>query len=383
MREARKRRKKIGDVLCALVGALFLMAFGGFFFWLAWSSMRTAETVGGALAFGALLMLFLPVGLFLQILAHELGHLFFGRVSGYEFVSFQILGLTLSRDAGRLRLARYKVIGAAGQCLLMPRLEHELKCPYILYNLGGVILNVLLSGACILLYRAAGMGPGGALFLMASAVGLFFALTKGLPLPFRGVSNDGMNVRMIRKSPEARHAFWVQLRVYGELASGRRLRDMPRGWFSLSAGADMRNSILAHIGVMRCAFLHDRGVYDAAEILASYLVCNVDSLPETVKNDLRCELLFYELIGRQRDAEIQRLYTPRLEKHIRATSAHIARRRLMYAYALLYRCDPAAAAAELAAFNRAAARHPYSAEVAAERESLAHIEDLAAELRPN
>ena len=56
------------------------------------------------------------VAFVLQIVLHEGGHLLFGLLSGYRFVSFRIFNWTLIRQEGKFRLKRFGIAGTGGQC---------------------------------------------------------------------------------------------------------------------------------------------------------------------------------------------------------------------------------------------------------------------------
>ncbi|MDE5736021.1 MAG: hypothetical protein K2H65_02955, partial [Bacteroidales bacterium] len=60
------------------------------------------------------------LSLLLLVTLHEAGHLAFGLMSGYRFVSFRIFNLTFIKLDGRLRVKRFSVAGTGGQCLLPP-----------------------------------------------------------------------------------------------------------------------------------------------------------------------------------------------------------------------------------------------------------------------
>ena len=60
------------------------------------------------------------VAFILQIVLHEGGHLLFGLLSGYRFVSFRIFNWTLIRQEGKFRLKRFGIAGPGGQCLMLP-----------------------------------------------------------------------------------------------------------------------------------------------------------------------------------------------------------------------------------------------------------------------
>lgn len=90
-------------------------------------------------------ILLLLLALFLQVILHEGGHLVFGLATGYRFVSFRIFNLTFIRKDNKLCIKRFSIAGTGGQCLLVPPEKPLERVPTILYNLGGVLTNLLTS----------------------------------------------------------------------------------------------------------------------------------------------------------------------------------------------------------------------------------------------
>lgn len=99
------------------------------------------ETVGVSL----LAILILLFSIFLQVLLHEGGHLVCGLATGYRFVSFRIFNLTFIRKDGKLCIKRFSLAGTGGQCLLTPPERPLEDIPTTLYNLGGVLANLLTA----------------------------------------------------------------------------------------------------------------------------------------------------------------------------------------------------------------------------------------------
>ena len=83
--------------------------------------------------------------LVLQIIIHEAGHLVFGLLTGYRFSSFRIFNLMLVKESGRLRLRKLNIAGTGGQCLMCPPDLVNGTMPFMLYNFGGAIMNILAS----------------------------------------------------------------------------------------------------------------------------------------------------------------------------------------------------------------------------------------------
>ena len=123
---------------------------------------KTGYTTGEILlSCGILLILFMSV--LLQIILHEAGYCSFGWISGYRFLSFRIGSFMWLKKDGGIRFARLKIAGTGGQCLMGPPDLTEGKFPYILYNLGGSIINLLSAPIFLML-----------LFLLASGLSFCF-----------------------------------------------------------------------------------------------------------------------------------------------------------------------------------------------------------------
>ena len=90
----------------------------------------------------AFCMLLVFAAYFIQMVIHESGHLVFGLLSGYKFISFRVGNVMFIRESGKLRIKLYNIAGTGGQCLMMPPPWTE-NLPTVLYNFGGCIMNFL------------------------------------------------------------------------------------------------------------------------------------------------------------------------------------------------------------------------------------------------
>ena len=68
------------------------------------------------------IILFLITGVIsfiLHIIVHEAGHLFFGLLSGYKFISFRVFDFKIIKDEnGKLKIRFERLAGTGGQCLM-------------------------------------------------------------------------------------------------------------------------------------------------------------------------------------------------------------------------------------------------------------------------
>ena len=91
------------------------------------------ENTGAELiALGGLVLLGL-VFIFILVIIHEGGHLLFGLMTGWKYVSFRIGCFTLVKQDNKLKFKKTTVAGTAGQCLMSPPLCKPTECPFFLY----------------------------------------------------------------------------------------------------------------------------------------------------------------------------------------------------------------------------------------------------------
>lgn len=371
-----KKKKNYGDIAAKII-MLLTGAVCGIFIIFTMNFFGTL--VKGPAAFLLMFaeaMIIMYIASFVQTIIHESGHLIFGLITGYKFVSFRIGHFMFIKEKGRLKIKLYNVVGTAGQCLMMPPQWNE-KIPYRLYNLGGCIMNAATALFALAAYFAAGAEGFFALCMaMLAVMGLSMALTNGIPMRVGGISNDGMNAALLGKKENTLRAFWLQLYVNGLIAKGERYRNMPREWFRLPEGEELSDPICCAMGVMLYNFCFDMHEFDEAEQTINYML-NAPGLLDVEKNELLCELLFLRVLRGAPKEEIDSLLTPKLNKYIKATANYVSRRRLAYAYQLLYIKNYSTAQKCLEVFERTAATYPYSAETENEREIIEIVKQKA------
>lgn len=166
------------------------------------------------------------VSVLLHTIIHEGGHLVLGLLSGYEFLSFRVLSFTTVKKDGKLSVKKLNIPGTAGQCLMYPpQWKDGEKYPYLAYNLGGGLFNIIFSLLAVPLFftGSALWGWVAGFFIFT---GVTFAVTNLIPMTV-GVPNDGKNVKDCRKSLIAQKALYLQLKMNADLSDGARLKELP------------------------------------------------------------------------------------------------------------------------------------------------------------
>ncbi len=312
----------------------------------------------------------------LHVILHEAGHLVFGLLSGYKFCAFRIFNLMWVRNKEGIRFKRMSIAGTGGQCLMaFPETEDgkiPTNIPVLLYNYGGVIMNLIAAAIAGGLAFACREGSVIRTFLIFLAViGVAFALLNGLPLKMSAVNNDGRNALDLMKDPEACRAFWIQMKM-NELASrGIRVREMPQEWFTVPGKEAMQNGIIAPMAVMVSGRLMDQQRFAEADELMKRLLEEENGIVGVYRGLLGNDRIYVELIGENRPEALEALKTPEQLRIMRAMKNYLSVLRTEYAYALLAKKDEENAKKILRVFEKSARTYPYPGEVEAERELVA------------
>ena len=214
------------------------------------------------------------------------------------------------------------------------------------------------------------------LFGMLAAVGFGNVLINGIPLQVGGISNDGRNALLLGKNPKSLRAFWLQLYVNGLLSEGERYKNMPEEWFFVPSGEDLFDPMICTVGVMKYNYYFDTHEFDKAETIVNYML-HAPGLLGLHKNELLCEFLFLKIFRGAEPSEIDALYTKELDKYIKATANYVSRRRLAFAYQLLYRKNVTMAQKCLEVFEKTVKTYPYSSEIENEKEIIELIKAKA------
>lgn len=319
--------------------------------------------------------------MFIQIIIHELGHLVFGLLTGYQFASFRIGSLMFVKKEGKIRLKKYSLMGTGGQCLMIPPEMKNGTIPYRLYNLGGVIFNLVFGGIGVGLFLL--LKDNLLLqmfFILFATVGMAFAITNGIPIHAE-IDNDGANACSLGKNQEALRCFWIQMKINALLTEEVRLKDMPEEWFRIPSEEDMRNNMLCTaVGVFACSRAMDQKDFKSAREMAEELLKKDIGLSFLYKEILTSELCFCELIEEKRAEILNQLMTKDFERFAKAMSAQPSLLRMQYAYELLEKQDKEAAKKKLEQFEKAAKNYPHACEIEGERELIEVVQKRYAEI---
>lgn len=311
---------------------------------------------------------FIYAAYFLQIIIHEAGHMVFGLLTGYKFSSFMICSFAIVKKDGKIKFCRYKLSGAAGQCLMFPPDIINGKIPYIMYNLGGVFANLTASLICaILLVFCSNIPIVSALLYIMILVGVFIALTNGIPIKFSAINNDGYNTLDMSRNKEELNAFWKQMKINQAMVEGYRLKDMPDEWFEVSNDEALKNSMIATLAVFNCNRLLDNKELNKTENEINRLLKLNSGILGLHKSLLKSDLLYCSLLNKKKE-EAKALKTDDVLKIWKSMKHYPAVMRTKYTYALLFENDKEQAEKIKNYFEKITKSYPYSVEIESEWE---------------
>ena len=379
-----KKKKKIGTYVISLLFLLIGAGCGVLIARFLLSLKNGALSIGEYIFYFCFLIAAMYAAMFLQIILHEAGHLVCGLITGYRFCSFRIGSLMWSKENDTLKFSRLSIAGTGGQCLMCPPdFDDTEHFPYLLYNFGGALSNLITVPVCLTAWNLCGRVSFPALFFaMMGICGLGFALTNGIPLHVGSVDNDGFNAMSISRTPAARRSFGIQLKVNEQNAKGIRLKDMPDEWFRLPTEEEMQNSMCAVIAVFCVNREMDAHNFAGAIKQMDWLFSIKQAgVMELHKKMLICDRIFCELISSTNQTNdplmekpvtgeplIAELLTKEQKKFMKQMKKFPSILRTRYALALLYEHDMEKAAKIQKQFTACAASYPYQSDLESERE---------------
>ena len=373
MGEKKKCSKKIIFYICFSLVILLLGFFGGF---LLGEKMEKSSLSFEMSIFTIVLYIFIFYFAFIiQIIIHEAGHLIFGLLSGYEFISFRVGSITIVKDQGKFKLKKFKIKGTGGQCLMMPKTNNYEEINYVLYNLGGILMNFIASIICLLILMLVDTNQYIKVMLSEFIlIGVICVISNGIPMKLGGISNDGYNTMSISRDKFIKYCFYIQLKVNGLLSKGMRVKDMPIEWFNVKEGADLNNPLVTFLKIMEANYYQDKLDFNLAKECYENILDNAPNIIKLYENEIKCELLFYEILNGNME-KVDELYTKELRNYIKITDCYISRKRLMYVYNLIVLKDKKKADKVLGEFEKLKNSYPIKGDIESEEEIMSFILD--------
>ncbi len=202
---------------------------------------------------------------------HEFGHLFFGKISGFSLISFQLYGITIINENGKIKISKYFMSGSIGQCLMYPpSYEVNRKNSFLLYSIGGILIETVMM-LVFLLIALHGENMNAELrliFLICSFMEFISIIVNTVPRGNSKINNDGLNTYYLLKDQQAVKSYYSNLRILKEIQDGKTYQDFPEEVIIVPDNADLSNVIIAWQKMYESYYYMDlRKWYKAAECI--------------------------------------------------------------------------------------------------------------------
>jgi hypothetical protein len=238
---------------------------------------------------------FYLVATILHVIIHEGGHMVFGLLSGYEFLSFRILSFTIVKKDGDLTVKKLNIAGTGGQCLMYPpQWKDGEKYPYLAYNLGGGLFNIIFSLLAVPLFFT-GSAFGGWAAGIFIFCGVLLAITNLVPMTI-GVPNDGKNICDCRKSLIAQKALYLQLKMNADMSDDARLKELPLELLQVERTEESEKSgLVVGLHLYEIYWYMENGMDEEAKALLAEMESKKDGMATLFLNAFELIRLYYML----------------------------------------------------------------------------------------
>ncbi len=376
-----KKKAKIEQFIFGFVTLIGFCCIGGSVGYFIGTLQKNAQekmsipmlTIMAALA---IVVIFLAYSI--NIYIHEIGHMFFGLMTGYKFSSLRLGRLMLTKENGKLHFSRFYMPGTGGQCVMAPPEEDAENMPVVLYNLGGLIMNLLvfLICACLFLKMKAAHPIAGIICLMFALTSLVILLTNGIPLSETGT--DGANAIILYKDKNARAAFRNQMLIIKYIADNYSIQDIPKELFLYDKSVAMTNPLITAQAINCFNYLYTSRQYEQAKGMALYILENAKSINQFQEKILYGELLFMTMVV-DKDTEAAKKQFEAHKKELTAAAGFISMQRILYAYYCLIEIDEKKAKKYEKLFEKSVKNYPYPKDAATEKEQFDMIHEILRE----
>lgn len=328
------------------------------------------------------LLIFLSV--FVQIIWHELGHMIAGLMRGWKFLSFMIFSWVISVKEGKLHISRFKIVGAGGQCLMMPPENGDTDFGIAFYNAGGILMNLITAlmavGLMVFCWDSLGFISTVLLYGLALS-GFIFGLINAIPKISSDLANDGQNILTLRKDPFSTTVFLHSMRVLGELFQGKSFDELNLAYLCDKQEIDYRNSI----HVMACAFDLSLAIarfdFEEAHRIAARLDAHKFECVKIYQMEIGMEEIYLNVVAPVSGVSVRRYRTDEMETYLKQQMAGNRPTAFRVKYALAHVVDQNEEEAEkyYQQFLRACDRFHVIGEVKMEKRLVEYVRQMRPE----
>lgn len=323
-----------------------------------------------------ILLMTILVSNYIHIIIHELGHLIFGKLVGYNLSSFRILSFVFVNYGEGLEIKRFNIPGTGGQCLMVPNYEMR-ENSYLFYNLGGGVFGIITSliiGAIVF-----ALTNNSVLILITIhfvLIGLVMNFMNLIPMNIGGVDNDGKNIINAIKDKDIERAFETQLRMNDRYLRGETYSDMNNLIHTIKLryeGSKIKNSNIWFYSILVQYYMENLE-FDKAEELVDEILRNKSNIISIIVNEIYCDKLFLSIIKNNKK-EAKDCYE-KVKSYLKASKYMQDKIRILYSYELLVNEDIKKANILNKKFKKLNKDNPYKGQIKYEKNIINYVDDL-------
>ena len=317
-------------------------------------------------------LVFFVLSFIIHIVVHEAGHMIAAMARGWKFLSFMIMGVVLNRRNVRLRLSRFSMAGAAGQCLMLPPENGDTPFGIALYNAGGVLGNLLLTviASVILFIPSTHHSLTTIVFLLCIIiVGLYLTIVNGIPHKLAGLPNDGLNMLSLRNDKFATMVFLRSMPLIGYLMQNDTSRLEALTYMCDNRDINFSNPIhvMALSSDLSLAML--RMDFGKANAIMQRAEPHISRMVTIYRNELTLERIYLTLIRPHNPEDINRLLDKSISKYLQVQSVfRPSALRVQYALAAIHEADSSKAEKIYERFQRVSRKYYLQGEIKYEQQ---------------
>lgn len=227
--------------------------------------------------------------LMFQLLAHELGHMLAGSLSGWRMIYLQLFRIALVKENKRLRIKT--VPSYSYRCIMYPK---SICLDASLYTLGGIMINLLLTAVGLLGMLKYFRHPVIWMYAMGLFLfGMMLVITNGIPNIGR-VCNDMACMQIMKNNQVSKKAHNCQMIIAHQLFEGQTYRQMDKRLLVVG-NKRINTDILAYHAVLEYYLHLDEDEYTLAQKALDRIEPDAP-ISREVSNIISMERLYLNLI---------------------------------------------------------------------------------------
>ena len=175
-----------------------------------------------------------------------------------------------------------------------PQWKDGEKYPYLAYNLGGGLFNIIFSLLAVPLFFT-GSAFGGWAAGIFIFCGVLLVITNLVPMTI-GVPNDGKNICDCRKSLIAQKALYLQLKMNADMSNDARLKELPLELLQVERTEESEKSgLVVGLHLYEIYWYMENGMDEEAKALLAEMESKKDGMATLFLNAFELIRLYYML----------------------------------------------------------------------------------------